>query len=113
MTAWSAASARPSKNAKKLSFEYEGGVRQVEPFCHGISTAGHEVLRAFQAQGDDHAGREDTWKLFRVDRMHHLVIEDDPFTPDREGYNPADPEMASIHCRIGAPLATPETGAAS
>jgi hypothetical protein len=24
-------------------------------------------------RGDDHAGREESWKLFRVDRIHHLA----------------------------------------
>ena len=90
-----------------LTFEYEAGTYVVEPFLHGISTAGHESVRAFQVGGDDHSGQEEKWKLFRLDRIHHLHITQDKFSDHRAGYNPQDHEMATIHCSVTQPVAEP------
>ena len=34
-----------------LHLDYGGGSRTVEPYVYGVSTAGNEVLRAFQTGG--------------------------------------------------------------
>ena len=39
------------KNRAVVEFYYNGGLRTVEPHCHGISTAGNEVLRGYQTGG--------------------------------------------------------------
>jgi hypothetical protein len=40
-----------------LEFNYEGGIRLVEPHCYGITTAGSEGLRACQIDGYSSSGK--------------------------------------------------------
>src|SRR5882762_3605231 len=40
----------------RLAFVYQGLARVVEPYCHGISTTGFEVLRAIQIAGASRSG---------------------------------------------------------
>lgn len=49
-----------------LQFSYDGGIRTVEPHCHGISRADNEVLRAWQTGGYSESGEPVGWKLFEV-----------------------------------------------
>ncbi len=83
-----------------LRFYYDGGYRTVEPHCHGISSAGNEVLRAYQTAGHSESGSPVEWKLFRVSGMSNLAVTDEPFRGVRPGYNPNDSAMASICCHL-------------
>lgn len=83
-----------------LRFSYDGGVRTVEPYCHGISTAGHEVLRAYQIGGYSQSGDPRGWKLFEVAKISGLSETGQTFTANRPGYNPDDQGMSSVHCHV-------------
>ena len=83
-----------------IRFNYKGGLRTVEPFCHGISTAGNEVLRGYQTSGYSESGDPVGWKLFRVSEISNLTITDELFSGTRPGYNPNDSAMATIHCHV-------------
>lgn len=83
-----------------LRFQYGGGYREVEPYCHGVSTAGNEVLRAYQLRGHSKSGEHYGWKLFKVDEMNDLILTNEYFTGSRAEYNPVDPGMVEIHCNI-------------
>jgi len=84
---------------KTLTFHYEGGPREAEPHCHGLSKAGNEVVRAFQIAGASESGNTTGWKLFEVDKMTGVGI-GDSFEGPRPGYNPNDKAMKSVHCHI-------------
>ena len=73
-----------------IRFNYSGGLRTVEPFCHGVSTAGNEVLRGYQTSGDSESGDPVGWKLFRVSEISNLTITNELFSGTRPGYNPND-----------------------
>ena len=57
------------RERKVVSLRYSGGLRSVEPHCHGISTAGNEVLRGYQIGGHSQSGIRVGWKLFDVSMM--------------------------------------------
>ena len=81
--------------------DYNGGTRTVEPFAHGVTEAGNEVLRAFQTGGHSVSGQPVGWKLFRVDAVENLAVTEARFAGDaRPDYNPADPVLATVHCRV-------------
>ena len=79
---------------------YDGGARTVEPYCHGISTAGNEVLRGYQTDGYSESGQPVGWKLFEVSRISNLRQTGTTFPTNRPGYNPNDRGMSPIHCRV-------------
>ena len=85
---------------KVIEFNYNGGVRVVEPHCHGISRAGNEVLRGYQTDGYSESGNSVGWKMFEVSGMSIVQSTGDVFDQNRPGYNPDDKHMTSIHCHV-------------
>lgn len=83
-----------------IRFNYKGGLRTVEPFCHGISTAGNEVLRGYQTSGYSESGNPVEWKLFRVAEISGLDMTSEHFSGIRQGYNPHDSAMTTVHCHV-------------
>ena len=79
------------------------GVRLIEPYAYGVSTAGNEVLRAFQYEGDTLRGVP-KWKLFRLDRVSmwkptksHFIAEPNEYIPSAEEFNQnGDKSMESV-----------------
>jgi hypothetical protein len=93
------------RNVVRLEFSHKGHHRVVEPYCHGISTKGKEVLRAIQVRGTSSKERPGFkgGKLWDVQEMSELRVLDEPFVPDDPDYNPNDSAMVEIHCRIERP----------
>lgn len=83
-----------------VQFWYEGGTRTVEPHCHGISRADHEVLRGWQTGGYSESGNSIGWKLFDVSQMSSLSQTGSTFATNRPDYNPNDKHMKSVHCHV-------------
>ena len=83
-----------------LRFYYDLGWRTVEPHAHGMSTAGNEVLRAFQTQDVSAPGEPVNWKLFRVDWISNLEWLEATFSEPRPGYKRGDPQMTQIYCEL-------------
>ncbi|HEX4459634.1 MAG TPA: hypothetical protein VIA18_16760 [Polyangia bacterium] len=83
-----------------LTFDYDGEPRVVAPYCHGVTTAGREALRAVQVLGGTHGGDIASGKLWTVDKLVNLRALDDPFVASDPKYNPDDSAFAEIHCRI-------------
>jgi hypothetical protein len=83
-----------------LEFRYRGLPRVVEPYLHGISTRGVEVLRAIQVGGQSNSGGFGYGKLWTVADITALRITTETFPADDPNYDPNDSGMQSIHCRI-------------
>lgn len=83
-----------------LEFSYNGGTRTVEPYCHGISRAGNELLRAYQISGYSSSGKSAGWKLFDVSKINGLRQTGATFSSNRPEYTQHDSAMTSIYCRI-------------
>jgi hypothetical protein len=58
------------------------------------------MLRAIQVGGSSRSGRFGVGKLWGVAKMREVRIVDEPFVPDDPDYNPDDPSMTRIHCRV-------------
>ena len=85
---------------KVITFFYEGSERVVEPFCYGKSTKGNDVLRAFQIGGASSSGEPFGWKLYIVNEMSSISINESTFDNNRPDYNPNDKGMVEIYCAV-------------
>lgn len=85
------------RSRRELVFEYHGKVRLVWPAMHGWHVeTGNELLSAYQVGGVA-SGELPGWKLFNVDQMREIRIEDQAGElPD--SYNPNDRTLRQ-HCR--------------
>ncbi|MHA1439758.1 MAG: hypothetical protein ACTSPD_19595 [Promethearchaeota archaeon] len=88
------------ENRRIISFNYDGGNRVVEPYCYGISSTGEELLRSFQIRGFSRSRNPSGWKLFKISKITKLTITDDKFEKNRPKYNPKDPAMKRIFCKV-------------
>jgi hypothetical protein len=88
------------RQRKLLEFSYHDLKRVVQPYCHGTSTRGTEVLRAIQVRGSSRSGGLGMGKLWTVADMMSPRVLDESFTPNDRNYNPNDSAMTQIHCRI-------------
>jgi hypothetical protein len=83
-----------------LEFEYDGQLRVVAPYCHGMTKHDIEVLRAIQIGGASSSGGFGFGKLWHVSKMQNVRNTDERFLPTDPNYNPNDSVMARIHCRV-------------
>ncbi len=98
------------KTKRVIKIYYEGdensgkGYRSIEIYCYGISTAGNQVIRAFQREGvsatkngnDDPFDNIPSWRLFRLDKISSFVNTIQYFDGKRSKYNPNDKGMSRI-----------------
>ncbi len=91
---------RAIDDRKLVRFAYRGGNRIVEPYCHGVTKGGHELLRGYQTTGYSSRGRPEGWRLFRLDEMADLTVTEKSFRVRWFGYDPDDAAMDRIFCRV-------------
>jgi len=87
-------------NRQMLRLFYAGGFRTVEPYVYGTSSAGNEVLSAFQTQGHSQSGASKGWKMFKVEEISQLSVSPERFLHNQPDYNPQEPGVEIIFCRI-------------
>ncbi len=86
---------------KIVSFSYQWRSRVVEPYLIGVHEEEDEkMLRAYQVEGESESGGLPDWRLFRLQQISRLKVSDENFTPRREEYEPADPDMKEISHRL-------------
>jgi hypothetical protein len=83
-----------------LEFRYPGGVRTVEPYRHGRSTAGNEVLRGYQLGGYSQSGQPVGWKLVDIAKIAWVRPTGETFPGNRAGYQAKDRVMRFVHCQV-------------
>ena len=89
------------RSRRVITFYYDGGRRIVEPYCHGTSGAGHDLLRGYQTAGHSSSGAPQGWKMFRLDELSGVAMTDEVFANTRPEYDPGREEtMTTIYCRI-------------
>jgi hypothetical protein len=91
------------KNKEVLRFIYNDEERAVEPQTYGISTAGHEVLRARQVGGDSRSGSSGFAKLFDVEKMSDLKTTGTRFEKALAEHNPEDTAMVKVFVSLPRP----------
>jgi hypothetical protein len=50
--------------------------------------------------GHSRSGQSFGWKMFRLDGIRAFTMSDRVFASLRTGYDPNDPGMSIIHCRL-------------
>ena len=89
------------RNRRIVTFYYDGGRRTVEPYCHGASEAGHDLLRGYQTAGYSKSGMSFGWKMFRLDELSGSAMTDEVFANTRPEYDPCrEDKMTTIYYRI-------------
>lgn len=81
-----------------VQFEY-GGLRTIEPYTHGWTKAGTEMILGYQVAGVSSSGAPVGWKTFLVEAVGALRIIDQGFQP-RPDFTPDDPRFTRLHCTI-------------
>ena len=83
-----------------LEFRYDGYSRVVEPYVYGESAKGKRLLRAYQIEGTGFSRDEHPWRLFDQEKITGLRASVRTFQGMRPDYNPNDPAMEVIFCRL-------------
>jgi hypothetical protein len=83
------------ENRHRLSFDYDGKPRLVEPQCYGVGKRGTELLRAHQLQGGSE--RE---VLFDVQKIQHLEVTGERFGAPGPNYKKNDAAMTIIFAQL-------------
>ena len=91
------------KNKEVLRFIYNDKERAVEPQTYGISTAGHEVLRARQVRGGSRSGSSRIAKLFDIEKMSDLMTTGARFEKALAEHNPDDTAMMKVFASLPRP----------
>lgn len=86
-----------------LEFSYNGRVRIVEPQTYGLSTAGREVLRAYERQRANGRNRRGMAKLFDMKKIFNLRATGENFAEALPSHNPDDRAMAEIFATLPKP----------
>lgn len=83
-----------------LEFAYDGHPRIVAPYLHGVGRRNIDLLRAVQVGGSSRSGQLGIGKLWTLTKMVEVRPTGKHFVPNDPAYNPADPAIIKIHCRV-------------
>jgi hypothetical protein len=83
-----------------LQFSYRNHTRIVEPHILGRETTANEILSAYLVGGYSESRKEPYWRSYFLSDLTHLEMLDQTFSAPREGYNPNDPKMVKVYCRL-------------
>lgn len=82
-----------------LELDYNERRRVIEPYLHGMSGDGREMLVGFQRAGGSESGQVEGWKAMAVDHIERLVVLDVTFIPSRADYRAGrSKNIADLHC---------------
>lgn len=87
------------RRRRLMALTYGGRGRVVEPYIHGHTTAGREVVLCFQREGGSSSGGGG-WRLLHVDEIVEREVLDVAFPFNEASYDPNADEVRHVHCRI-------------
>ncbi len=87
-------------NKNLLRFEYHNYDRIVEPHLLGRDKSDNDVLSAYLVGGFTKSSDPRYWRRYLLKDIRSLMKLNQRFEGSRRGYNPNDPTMAEIHCRL-------------
>lgn len=86
-----------------LEFNYNGKRRTVEPQTYGLSTAGREVLRAYERTTPNGAKHSGMAKLFDLNKISGLRKNGQTFRQALLAHDPDDRAMVEIFATLPRP----------
>ena len=84
------------RNRRRLSFDYDGSRRVVDPYILGHDAGGRLLLSAVQISGGSGAG----FRTFELAGIDGLSITPETFFGNDPRYNPRDRLFARMLCRV-------------
>lgn len=92
---------RAIETRSRIRFGYGDGLRVVEPFCHGVTGLGIEVLFGFQIAGYSRSRKPAGWRTFEETRMKGLRVTDEKFRPGQRDFHlETVPAISEVHCSV-------------
>ena len=88
------------RNRCILKFTYDGHPRTVEPHAYGLSRTGKEVIRCYQTGGTSRSHKVPAWRMMAVARIKFLIVTEEHFEGERDGYKRGDKGMSTIFCEL-------------
>src|SRR6266480_4021336 len=85
---------------KLLQFSYGNRTRVVEPHILGRDSAGHDILSAYLVRGYSESRKQPSWRFYLLSDVTLPAMLDETFSGPRKSYNPKDPRMLKIYCRL-------------
>jgi hypothetical protein len=84
-----------------VELDYNGRRRLIEPYSHGFSSDGREMLVGYQRAGGSDSGQIEGWKALAVERIERLALVDVSFIPSRVDYRAGSSKnIDELHCEI-------------
>jgi hypothetical protein len=85
-----------------INLKYENDFdRTVEPHILGRKKNTHnDCLGAYLIGGYSESGELDSWRSYMLAKILSLSVLEQTFEGARPGYNPEDPSMGAIYCRL-------------
>lgn len=90
------------RGRRLLSVVYGDRARIVEPYIHGLTSDGTEVLLCYQREGES-ASRLGSWRTLHLDRLQAVQLTDVTFPFNQADFDPTAREVRSIHCLADRP----------
>ncbi|MBN1693348.1 MAG: hypothetical protein JW845_07330 [Dehalococcoidales bacterium] len=87
-------------NRKILMFTYHTHPRVIQPHAYGLSLRRHEVIRGYQVGGTSGSGRIPCWRLFEVNEIIALIVTQEHFLSEANGYARGDKDISTIFCEL-------------
>ena len=88
-------------NKKLIRFTYNGIERLVEPYVIGQHTTSHNYLiRGWECTGGELEKSAQFRKLFTIDKMSDLQVEDNDFRPRKGQFNTSDKNSKRPNCSL-------------
>src|SRR3989441_6823767 len=88
------------RSKRLLRFSYGNHARVVEPHLFGRDSADHDVLSAYLVRGYSESRQKPYWRFYLLSNVKLLTMLDEGFAGPRKGYNPMDPRMLKVYCRL-------------
>jgi hypothetical protein len=72
----------------------------VEPHTYGLDKKGHPALRAYQLRGGSDSGEYVGWKIFHVDEIRNLSVQQEYFAHARLEYKRNDSAFTFVYAQL-------------
>jgi len=93
------------KQGRCLELRYDGFSRVVEVHAVGFTKENNAIMRVWQVRGGSVSGERMGWKLMRLDEIWSATILAEKSDAPRRGYNPVDPALERVTCKIPSAVA--------
>ena len=92
------------KTRRRLELFYDGYSRVVEVHAVGFTAKDNAAMSVWQVRGGSVSNEPQGWKIMSLAEVRLATITAEPSDAPRKGYNPANPALPRITCKIAATI---------